>query len=130
MNNKEQIKKLRDNAELAWASYGYFDFIDKQYSFDEKDKDKFKTLYAKINNIDESNEKVQNAKATYTDILNMEYNSLFDGDFSPLQAKQFFSRYDLLKHCPNTNSGFFATLFYDKQKDEFVVGFRGTECGF
>ncbi len=29
MNNKEQIKKLRDNAELAWASYGYFDFICK-----------------------------------------------------------------------------------------------------
>lgn len=24
MNNKEQIKKLCDNAELAWASYGYF----------------------------------------------------------------------------------------------------------
>lgn len=72
MNNKEQIKKLRDNAELAWASYGYFDFINKQYSFDEKDKDKFKTLYAKINDLKKSNEKVQNAKATYTDILNME----------------------------------------------------------
>lgn len=72
MNNKEQIKKLRDNAELAWASYGYFDFIDKQYSFDEKDKDKFKTLYAKINDLKKSNEKVQNAKATHTDILNME----------------------------------------------------------
>ncbi|HEB9350296.1 TPA: hypothetical protein RZK40_001850, partial [Campylobacter coli] len=98
MHHKQQIQKFRDNAELAWASYGYFDFIDKQYSFDEKDKNEFKTLYAKINDIDESNEKVQNAKATYTDILNMEYNSLFDGDFSPLQAKQFFSRYDLLKH--------------------------------
>ncbi len=47
MNNKEQIKKLRDNAELAWASYGYFDFIDKQYSFDEKDKDKLKLYMQK-----------------------------------------------------------------------------------
>ncbi|EAL6091708.1 DUF2974 domain-containing protein, partial [Campylobacter coli] len=30
-------------------------------------------------------------------------------------------------HQPNTLSGFSATLFYDKQKDEFVVGFRGTD---
>ncbi len=80
------------------------------------------------------------------DVLDIEYKGLevikldifgnpekigkLDGEFSPLQVKQFFSRYDLLKHCPNTNSGFSATLFYDKQKDEFVVGFRGTECGF
>nr|WP_252365982.1 hypothetical protein [Campylobacter jejuni] len=62
MNNKEQIKKLRDNAELAWASYGYFDFIDKQYSFDEKDKDKFKTLYAKINDLKKSDEKYKMPK--------------------------------------------------------------------
>ncbi|CAG9058636.1 hypothetical protein DFW92_05310 [Campylobacter coli] len=130
MNNKEQIKKLRDNAELAWASYGYFDFINKQYSFDEKDKDKFKTLYAKINDLKKSDEKVQNAKATYTDILNMEYNSLFDGEFSPLQAKQFFERYDLLIHQPNTESSFSAALFYDTHKDGFVVWFRGIECGF
>ncbi|EAK4973332.1 DUF2974 domain-containing protein, partial [Campylobacter jejuni] len=33
----------------------------------------------------------------------------------------------LLKHQPNTTSGFSATLFYDKEKDEFIVGFRGTE---
>ncbi|TNB54062.1 DUF2974 domain-containing protein, partial [Campylobacter helveticus] len=30
-------------------------------------------------------------------------------------------------HQPNTTSGFSATLFYDKEKDKFVVGFRGTE---
>lgn len=30
----------------------------------------------------------------------------------------------------NTASGFSATLFYDKEKDRFVVGFRGTECSF
>ena len=27
MNNKQQINKLRDNAELAQASYFYFDFL-------------------------------------------------------------------------------------------------------
>ncbi|EPI3216989.1 hypothetical protein ACS5U9_002068 [Campylobacter coli] len=39
----------------------------------------------------------------------------------------FVNRFKLLKHQPNTTSGFSATLFYDKQKDEFIVGFRGTE---
>ncbi|MWV62118.1 hypothetical protein DCO58_05915 [Helicobacter saguini] len=27
MNHKQQIKNLRDNAELAWAAYGYFDLF-------------------------------------------------------------------------------------------------------
>ncbi len=46
MNNKQQIQKLRDNAELAWAAYGYYDLItnDTNQSFmvlkDEKGKDK------------------------------------------------------------------------------------------
>lgn len=30
MENKEQIKKLRDNAELAMASYGYFNLVGKK----------------------------------------------------------------------------------------------------
>ena len=30
MINKEQIKKLRDNAELAMASYGYFHLTKSQ----------------------------------------------------------------------------------------------------
>lgn len=36
MTNKEQIKKLRDNAELAMAAYGYFHLVGKK--FDNKDK--------------------------------------------------------------------------------------------
>lgn len=28
LNNKQQIQKLRDNAELAWASYDYFHLTD------------------------------------------------------------------------------------------------------
>ena len=52
------------------------------------------------------------------------------GDFSPTQAKNFFERYDILIHQPNANSGFSTTLFYDKEKDRFVAGFRGTECRF
>ncbi len=34
MNNKQEIEKLRDNADLAWAAYGYFDLIGKR--FDKK----------------------------------------------------------------------------------------------
>ncbi len=49
------------------------------------------------------------------------------GDMTSTQAKRFFERYDLLKHCPNTDSGFSATLFYDIQKDEYIASFRGTE---
>ncbi len=30
MNNKEQIKKLRDNAELAMVSYRYFHLVESQ----------------------------------------------------------------------------------------------------
>ena len=39
----------------------------------------------------------------------------------------FVNRFKLLKHQPNTTSGFSATLFEDKEKDKFIVGFRGTE---
>ncbi|EEP3616438.1 hypothetical protein HC269_001813 [Campylobacter coli] len=42
----------------------------------------------------------------------------------------FVNRFKLLKHQPNTTSGFSATLFYDTHKDGFVVWFRETECGF
>ncbi|EOY5109377.1 Mbeg1-like protein [Campylobacter coli] len=41
--------------------------------------------------------------------------------------KIFAKRYIIKFHQPNTLSGFSATLFYDKQKDEFMVGFRGTD---
>ncbi|WP_233714324.1 hypothetical protein [Helicobacter trogontum] len=40
------------------------------------------------------------------------------GDFTPTQAKRFFSRYDLLIHQPNTESGFSATLFGEKRKQK------------
>ncbi|EAL5736214.1 hypothetical protein DR750_08670 [Campylobacter jejuni] len=50
-----------------------------------------------------------------------------NGEFGELQTKNFIQRYEVQFHQPNTTSGFSATLFYDKEKDEFIVGFRGTE---
>ncbi|HDZ4962993.1 TPA: hypothetical protein RTH17_001830 [Campylobacter jejuni] len=127
MENKEQIKKLKDNAELAMASYAYFNLVGKKIN----DNDLKKTKIAR------------NPIITYADVLDLTYKGYvtsehatffnpekLDGDFSPLQAKQFFERYDLLIYQPNTESSFSAALFYDTHKDGFVVWFRGTECGF
>ena len=51
-----------------------------------------------------------------------------NGDFSPLQSQHFFERYDLLEHCPNTeSSGFSATFFYNKESKEYTLAIRGTE---
>ncbi|TLD94147.1 hypothetical protein LS80_010385 [Helicobacter trogontum] len=116
MNNKQQIQKLRDNAELAQASYGYFHLIGKKIKNEKKYGDK------------------KNKPITQTDILDLTYNKhiavksnphkpddeikvgKLDGDMTPTQAKRFFSRYDLLIHQPNTESGFSATLFGEKRK--------------
>ena len=57
-------------------------------------------------------------------------DKLFGSDFTPTQTQRFFEKYNILIHQPNTHSGFSATLFYDKEKDRFVAGFRGTECSF
>ncbi|MGX3044655.1 lipase family protein [Helicobacter sp. T3_23-1056] len=123
MTNKERIERLRDNAELAWASYGYFHLKGKK--FEEKAVKKFNRKDTPI--------------ITLTDILNMDYNGYktddstffntheLEGDFTPTQAKRFFERYDLLKHCPNTDSGFSATLFQNKSTKEFIFAIRGTE---
>ena len=132
MDNKGLITKLRDNSELAWAAYGYFHLANPRYDFNKDNIDKerleyFRKLY-KNNNLESSKTDEQLQSPAY--ILNIEYKYFKDnngkpkdswyhkhflgGEFSPLQAKQFFSRYDLLKHCPNTGSGFSATLSYEK----------------
>ncbi len=166
MKNKAVINKLKDNSELAWASYGYFHLANPRYDFNKDNIDKerleyFRKLY-KNNNLESSktDEQLQSIYPTPADILNIEYKYFKDnngkpqdswyhkhflgGDFSPLQAKQFFSRYDLLKHCPNTNSGFSATLFGEKRKQKnteskeisytseygyinYILAIRGTE---
>ncbi|MFY4766888.1 hypothetical protein ACOTVC_08545 [Campylobacter sp. GB48] len=131
MTNKEIVEKLRDNAELAWASYGYF-----HYFLEQQSKSHFLVMQDRQGNeIRDADNKPKIQETYITDILNTNYKnhrvvefvqldkeqkeitiSKLDGDFSPLQVKQFFSRYDLLKHCSNTGSGFSATLFGEKRK--------------
>ena len=128
-NNKERIKKLRDCAELAWAAYGYFHLVNKNYKHNDKDKKRLEHFPKLLKHLGE-----EKRDPTYADILDITYkyylddngkpkdgffdDRLFDGDFSPLQAQRFFSRYDLLIHQPNTESGFSATLFGEKTKQK------------
>ncbi|BAM12622.1 conserved hypothetical protein [Helicobacter cinaedi PAGU611] len=129
MSNKQQINRLRDNTELAWASYGYFDLVGKKFG----NKDEYKGR--------------KDTVITLHDILDSVYNGYIamgknrwgqdielgtlKGDFTPTQAKNFFERYDLLEHQPNINSGFSATLFKDTKADskdsEYILSIRGTE---
>ncbi|MDY2823059.1 MAG: hypothetical protein SOT27_02185 [Helicobacter sp.] len=131
MTNKQQIKKLRDNAELAWASYGYFDLVGKK--FDIKDE--------RIKN----SPRIDNLTITPTDILDMTYKKYIavksnphkpddeikvgklDGDMTPTQVKNFFDKYDLLDFYPKFDTknnkqkeGFHACLFQDKESKELI----------
>lgn len=127
-NNKKQIQTLKDNSELAWAAYGYFHLANESYKPEENSKDLKRLKYFR----DIKEDTTQSVFPTLIDILNIEYkyfkdektgklkdgffdDELFSGDFSPLQAKQFFSRYDLLKHCPNTDQ-VFLLLFFKTRK--------------
>ena len=140
MKNKEIINNLKDYADLTMASYGYFHLANPKYDFNKDSTDTERLKYfRKI-----TNDETQSLYPTPTDILNIEYKYFKDengkpqdswyhkhflgGDFSPTQAKRFFERYDLLEHCPNTESnGFSATFFYNKESKEYTLAIRGTE---
>ena len=153
MDNKILIQKLRDNAELAWASYGYFHLLKdskgisrKRYALDEQGNKitdnsylrgykEIEVTFADILNLQLNGQEVLINQTTSNEFLSSISNKLDDtfnfdalkGDFSPLQAKKFFERYDLLKHCPNTDSGFSATLFQERETKEYTLAIRGTE---
>ena len=130
MQSKILINKLKDNAELAQAAYGYYDLMTtdaNQLFIILKDE------YGK-NKTDSSGNFVTK-EITLVDIMNITFNGYevchidsrtnklnvinkLKGDFTPNQAKRFFSRYDLLIHQPNTESGFSATLFGEKRKQK------------
>ena len=140
MENKTLINKLKNAAELAQAAYGYYDLMTSDTN----------PLFIKLKNENSqanSNEDFSKKETTLIDIMDSSYKNYevyffnpktkkeekvgtLKGEFTPTQAKRFFERYELIHHIPNTLSGFSATIFYDTQKDRFVVGFRGAECRF
>ena len=135
MNNKRQIEKLRDNAELAWSAYGYFDLIGKR--FDKKilkDIDRESTPIITQTDILDSTYKGYKIYAPpLPSVPNLKPEKIgtLKGDFTPTQTKRFFEKYELLNHQPNTSSGFSATLFKDTKADskdsEYTLAIRDTE---
>ena len=145
---KQKINNLRDYAELAQASYFNFEFMGNRKIYeldsnnnkikDEKYPRGYKeieiTLEHIINKKYQGQEVLINLKQDNTWQSNL-LNSLdekfnrdkLNGEFGEIQAKNFLKKYDVLIHQPNTHSGFSATLFSDKTKNRFIVGFRGTE---
>ncbi|HEH5389648.1 TPA: DUF2974 domain-containing protein, partial [Campylobacter coli] len=153
---KQALNNLKDYAELAQASYFYFDlFKDSQgiprkiYELDSnsnKIKDEsyprgYKEIEITLEHIVSQkycNQEVlvnlQQGDDIFTKMRN-DANETFNfdklnGEFSEIQAKNFAKRYKIYLHQPNTLMGFSATLFYDTHKDRFIVGFRGTETDF
>ncbi|AOH50980.1 hypothetical protein Q7260_09520 (plasmid) [Campylobacter jejuni] len=145
---KTQINNLKDYAELAWASYFYFDFLNTRNIFEldfnqEKIQEEnslrgYREIKVNLEHVVSQKHKdkevlidLRQDDAWQSKMLNFfDEKTNFDklnGEFGELQTKNFIQRYEVQFHQPNTTSGFSATLFYDKQKDEFIVGFRGTE---
>ena len=145
---KETINNLKDYAELAWASYFNIEFIGNRNIFElDSNNEKIpdtsyprKYKETKVNLLHSVSQKYQGQEVLvnlekgddiFTKMKNDASESFnFDtlnGEFGEIQAQNFAKRYEIRLHQPNTFSGFSATLFYDKEKDRFVVGFRGTE---
>lgn len=119
---KQQIDNLRVNAELAWASYGYFHLMGKKFDNKVKYGHRKNTTIMPLDILDIT----YNGYVTSEHIAPIKIEKL-DGEMTPTQTKQFFERYDLLKHCPNTESGFSATLFQNKSTKEFIFAIKGIE---
>ncbi|EAI4099661.1 DUF2974 domain-containing protein [Campylobacter jejuni] len=127
---KELINNLRDYAELAQASYFNFMYINN----DERKMDSYKigqNRFLKDKDNIENLEYIKTLSKKYKDYFiyddSIALYPTLNGEFGEIQVKNFAKKYEIKFHQPNTASGFSATLFYDKEKDKFIVGFRGTE---
>jgi len=47
--------------------------------------------------------------------------------FTATLAGQFASKYEIIDHIPNTETGFSATLMQDTATNEYTISFRSTE---
>ena len=149
MTAKQQIKRMRDYAKLAWASYGYFHLQTKDDNpmFIRMGKSKEQEIKKEISLVDILDLTYKGYKVykpSNLPTLKPEIIGTLKGDFSPTQAKNFFEKYDLLIHQPNTDSGFSATLFGEKKLQihnatkeksytsqygyvDYILAIRGTE---
>lgn len=100
MTNKEQIQKFRDTAELAWAAYGYYDLIGKNFK-DKKDKNENPLSITLQDIMDITYKDYEACQPSPLLTLKPEKVGTLDGDMTPTQAKNFFERYELFIHQPN-----------------------------
>ena len=141
---KQAINNLKDYAELAQASYFYFDLLKdsngiarKIYELDSKGNKIEDTSYPRgykevaislehiVSKEYRGQEALINLKQDDTwksNLLNTldektNFNQL-NGEFNPLQVQNFAKRYKICFHQPNTKSGFSATLFSEKRKQK------------
>ena len=114
---KQQIDDLRDYAELAMASYGYWHLMGKKFANKTEYKDRKDTEIVMSDILDSA----YNGYVTSQHITFINTEKL-DGSMTPLQIQAFIKRYKIYFHQPNTASGFSTTLFYDMQKGKFVIG--------
>ena len=119
---KQQINNLKDYAELAQASYFYFDL--ESYILQENE-----TIITLNELVSLSyNGKIVGKKEK----VGQEYSFIgkgeLNGEFGEIQAQNFAKRYTIKFHQPNTTSGFSATLFeYTKDNNQKIIVIRGTE---
>ena len=111
MSNRQFISKIKDYAELAMSSYGYFHLVGKKFANKEEYKDRKDTEITMHDILDSTHKGY--VTSDHTILINPEE---LGGDFGKIQTKRFFERYDILIHQPNTESGFSATLFGEKRK--------------
>ena len=129
MKNKEMINKLKDNAELAQAAYGYYDLIGKKFGEIANNKYKYRE-FKDITLIDVMNVEYYNYEtqdSTFSNTLKLK------GDMTPTQVKNFFEKYELLDYYPKFDTknnrqkeGFHACLFQDKETKEYTLAIRGS----
>lgn len=148
MKNKEFVKKLKDNAELAQAAYGYYDLVTSNTNQlflvlkDEKGRNRIDSnenpITKEINLVD-----IMNSNYAGHDVVGKyKYGKKFEnvgtlkGDFAPTQAKNFFERYELLDFYPKFDiknneqvKGFHACLFQNKETKEYTFAIRGSFDG-
>ena len=80
------------------------------------------------------------SEAAYVDFSQIDYSDSekvketlkkeqLDGNFSITQAQMFVDKWEIVSHQANTDSGFSATLFRDKESGKYFYTVRGTELG-
>ena len=128
IQNKILINKLKNNAELAQAAYGYFHLVGKKFKDEEQYPDDKRDKPITLHDILDSTykgHKTPNHKLGNPEELK--------GDMTPTQVKNFFEKYELLDYYPKFDTknnkqkeGFHACLFQDKESKEYTLAIRGS----